>query len=108
MKQRHRRALPVAELYLICDMNGAVSVGKLAPDNSVFPDVERIAVGPSIPLPIFRGGQLRGVLALRELRPRGSGHLLSDKRLAGLKEVDDAVTADREAQRGARIVAGPS
>src|SRR3984893_15398855 len=56
------------------------------------------AVGPSISIPIFEGGQLRGGLVLRESRQREAAIFFQKTVLRAWKEVDDALTAYREAQ----------
>src|ERR1700722_15166197 len=65
----------------------------LSPTSAAF------AVGPSVSLPIFEGGQLRGALALSESRQREAAISFQKTVLRAWKEVDDALTAYREAQR---------
>jgi outer membrane protein TolC len=55
-------------------------------------------VGPSISIPIFEGGRLRGVLTLRESQQREAVIFFQKTVLRAWKEVDDALTAYREAQ----------
>jgi NodT family efflux transporter outer membrane factor (OMF) lipoprotein len=89
----------VASFYPDVTLNGAVSVESLRLTNLFSPTSTAFAVGPSISIPIFEGGQLRGVLALRESRQREAAIFFQKKVLQAWKEVDDAVTAYREAQR---------
>jgi outer membrane protein TolC len=56
------------------------------------------ALGPSISIPIFEGGQLRGTLVLRESQQREAAIFFQKAVLRAWKEVDDALTAYREAQ----------
>jgi outer membrane protein TolC len=56
-------------------------------------------VGPSFSIPIFEGGRLRGALALSEARQREAALLFRETVLRAWKEVDDALTDYREAQR---------
>jgi outer membrane protein TolC len=55
-------------------------------------------VGPSVSIPIFEGGQLKGTLTLRESQQREAAILFQETVLRAWKEVDDAMTAYREAQ----------
>ncbi len=88
----------VASFYPDVTLNGAASVESLRLTNLFSPTSAAFAVGPSISLPIFEGGQLRGALALRESREREVAILFQKTVLQAWKEVDDALTAYREAQ----------
>jgi NodT family efflux transporter outer membrane factor (OMF) lipoprotein len=89
----------VANFYPDVTLNGAVSVESLRLSNLFSPTSAAFAVGPSISIPIFEGGRLRGVLALRESQQRESAVSFQKAVLRAWKEVDDALTAYREAQR---------
>jgi NodT family efflux transporter outer membrane factor (OMF) lipoprotein len=89
----------VASFYPDVALNGAVSVESLRLTNLFSPTSTAFALGPSISLPIFEGGQLRGALALRESRQREAAIFFQKTVLRAWKEVDDALTAYREAQR---------
>ena len=56
-------------------------------------------VGPSISLPIFQGGRLRGELQLRKSQQREAGIAFQRTVLQAWQEVDNALTAYAEAQR---------
>ena len=56
------------------------------------------ALGPSVSIPIFEAGRLRGNLVLRESREREAALIFQKTVLRAWKEVDDAITAYREAQ----------
>jgi NodT family efflux transporter outer membrane factor (OMF) lipoprotein len=88
----------VASFYPDVTLNGAASVESLRLSNLFSPTSAAFAVGPSISIPIFEGGQLRGVLALRESRQREAAIFFQRTVLQAWKEVDDALTAYREAQ----------
>src|SRR5882757_9696429 len=88
----------VANFYPDVTLNGAVSVESLRLTNLFSPTSAAFAVGPSISIPIFEGGQLRGALALRESRQREAAIFFQKTALRAWKEVDDALTAYREAQ----------
>jgi NodT family efflux transporter outer membrane factor (OMF) lipoprotein len=88
----------VASFYPDVTLNGAVSVESLHLSNLFSPASTAFAVGPSISIPIFEGGQLRGGLVLRESRQREAAILFQKTVLRAWKEVDDALTAYREAQ----------
>jgi outer membrane protein TolC len=67
--------------------------------NLFSPASTAFAVGPSISIPIFEGGRLRGTLALRESQQREAAIFFQKAVLRAWKEVDDALMAYREAQR---------
>jgi outer membrane protein TolC len=88
----------VASFYPDLTLNGAASVESLRLTNLFSPTSAAFALGPSISIPIFEGGQLRGALALRESRQREAAIFFQKTVLRAWKEVDDALTAYREAQ----------
>ncbi len=57
------------------------------------------SVGPSIDLPIFEGGRLRGTLHLRESQQRQAALAYEQTVLKAWQEVDDALTTYGEAMR---------
>ena len=63
------------------------------------------SVGPSVTIPIFRGGQLTGELRLRESQQREAAITFQRTVLRAWQEVDDALTAYAEAQARRRDVA---
>src|ERR1700686_1928739 len=89
----------VASFYPDVTLNGALSVESLHLTNLFSPTSAAFVLGPSISLPIFEGGQLRGALALSESRQREAAVFFQKTVLRAWKEVDDALTAYREAQR---------
>jgi len=98
----------VASFYPDVTLNGAASVESLHLSNLFSPASGAFAVGPSISIPIFEGGRLSGALALRESRQREAAIFFQKTVLRAWKEVDDALTAYREAQRSVPILPGPS
>ena len=56
----------VASFYPDVTLNGAATVESLHLSNLFSPASAAFAMGPSISIPIFEGGQLRGALALSE------------------------------------------
>src|SRR6202048_4648868 len=60
----------VASFYPDVTLNGAVSVESLRVTNLFSPTSAAFALGPSVSLPIFEGGRLRGSLELSESRQR--------------------------------------
>ncbi|SHH39704.1 efflux transporter outer membrane subunit [Bradyrhizobium erythrophlei] len=88
----------VASFYPDVTLNGAVSLESLHLSNLFSPTSTAFAVGPSISIPIFEGGRLRGVLTLRESQQREAAIFFQKTVLRAWKEVDDAMTAYREAQ----------
>jgi NodT family efflux transporter outer membrane factor (OMF) lipoprotein len=89
----------VANFYPDVTLNGAVSVESLRLSNLFSPTSGAFALGPSVSIPIFEGGQLKGNLVLRESRQREAAIFFQKTALRAWKEVDDALTAYREAQR---------
>jgi NodT family efflux transporter outer membrane factor (OMF) lipoprotein len=88
----------VADFYPDVTLNGAVNLESLHLSNLFTPASTAFAVGPSISIPIFEGGRLRGALALRESRQREAAIFFQKTVLQAWKEVDDALTAYRESQ----------
>jgi NodT family efflux transporter outer membrane factor (OMF) lipoprotein len=95
----------VASFYPDVTLNGAANLESLHLSNLFSPTSAAFAVGPSISVPIFEGGRLRGTLALRESRQREAAIFFHKTVLRAWKEVDDALTAYREAQRRREDVA---
>src|ERR1700757_772851 len=89
----------VANFYPDVTLNGTVGVESFQLSNLFNPASTAFAVGPSISIPIFEGGQLRGALELRESQQRETAIAFQKTVLHAWKEVDDALTAYREAQR---------
>jgi NodT family efflux transporter outer membrane factor (OMF) lipoprotein len=88
----------VASFYPDVTLNGASSVESLRLSNLFTPTSTAFALGPSISIPIFEGGRLRGTLELRESQQREAAIFFQKTVLRAWKEVDDALTAYREAQ----------
>lgn len=61
-------------------------------------------VGPSISLPIFQGGRLRGTLELRKSQAREAALQFRRVLLRAWQELDDALTGFAEAQARAELV----
>jgi outer membrane protein TolC len=66
--------------------------------NLFSPTSTAFSLGPSVSIPIFEAGRLRGNLVLRESREREAALIFQKTVLRAWKEVDDAITAYREAQ----------
>jgi NodT family efflux transporter outer membrane factor (OMF) lipoprotein len=89
----------VANFYPDVTLNGTVNLESLHLSNLFIPASTAFAVGPSISIPIFEGGRLRGALALSESQQREAAVFFQETVLRAWKEVDDALTHYREAQR---------
>jgi NodT family efflux transporter outer membrane factor (OMF) lipoprotein len=89
----------VADFYPDVTLNGALSEESLSLSNLFSPNSLAFTLGPSISLPIFEGGRLRGTLALRESQQREAAIAFQKTVLQAWREVDDALTAFAEAQR---------
>jgi NodT family efflux transporter outer membrane factor (OMF) lipoprotein len=86
----------VADFYPDVTLNGTVGVDSLHLFNLAS---TAFVVGPSISIPIFEGGRLRGALTLSESKQREAAVFFQETVLRAWKEVDDALTRYREAQR---------
>jgi NodT family efflux transporter outer membrane factor (OMF) lipoprotein len=89
----------VANFYPDVTLNGTVGVESFQLSNLFAPNSLIFAVGPSISIPIFEGGRLLGTLELRESQQREAAIFFQKTVLRAWKEVDDALTDYREAQR---------
>jgi NodT family efflux transporter outer membrane factor (OMF) lipoprotein len=89
----------VANFYPDVTLNGNVNVESFHVSNLFTPTSTVFAVGPAISIPIFEGGQLLGNLELRESQQREAAISFQKTVLRAWKEVDDALTDYREAQR---------
>ncbi len=58
-----------------------------------------VQIGPSLSIPLFRGGQLTGQLHVRQSQQREAAIAFQQTVLRAWREVDDALTAYAEAQR---------
>src|ERR1700688_1123536 len=97
----------VASFYPDVTLNGALGVESLHLTNLFSPTSAAFVLGPSISIPIFEGGRLRGSLALRESQQREAAIIFQKTVLRAWKEVDDAITAYREAKPRRGNAAGP-
>lgn len=88
----------VANFYPDVTLNGFVNVESLHLSNLFSLSSTAFAVGPAVSIPIFEGGRLRGTLELRESQQREAAVIFQKTVLRAWKEVDDALTAYREAQ----------
>jgi NodT family efflux transporter outer membrane factor (OMF) lipoprotein len=89
----------VANFYPDVTLNGTAGVESFQLSNLFTPNSVIFAVGPSISIPIFEGGRLLGALELRESQQREAAISFQKTVLRAWKEVDDALTDYREAQR---------
>jgi NodT family efflux transporter outer membrane factor (OMF) lipoprotein len=89
----------VANFYPDVTLNGNIDVESLHLSNLFNLTSTAFAVGPSISIPIFEGGRLRGTLELRESKQREAAIFFQKTVLQAWREVDDALTAYRESQR---------
>src|SRR6202790_2410853 len=77
----------VASFYPDVTLNCAVGVESLHLTNLFSPTSTAFALGPSVSIPIFEGGQLRGALALSESRQREAAIFFRKTVLRAWKEV---------------------
>jgi outer membrane protein TolC len=93
----------VAQFYPDVSLIGNLNVQSLNLSNLFTPASTQWNVGPSISIPIFEGGRLRGNLLLHESQQREAAINFHKAVLQAWQEVDNALTAYTEAQhrRGA-------
>jgi NodT family efflux transporter outer membrane factor (OMF) lipoprotein len=89
----------VADFYPSVSLTGNVGLQGLHVLNAFSLPSHFFDVGPTITVPIFRGGQLRGTLKLRESQQREAVLTFQQTVLNAWREVDDGLTAYAQAQR---------
>ncbi len=94
-----------AEFYPDVTLNGSVELQSLRLRDAFSLYSRAFDLGPSVSLPIFQGGRLRGTLRLRESQQREAAITFRRTLLQAWQEVDNALTAFAEAQARERQVA---
>jgi NodT family efflux transporter outer membrane factor (OMF) lipoprotein len=95
-----------ADFYPRISLNGSAGFQSLQLTNLADWASGQFVVGPSITLPIFEGGRLKGTLQLREAQQQEAAIVYRRTVLEAWREVDDALIAyDAEQQRHARLEA---
>ncbi|RYC29250.1 efflux transporter outer membrane subunit [Lichenibacterium minor] len=89
----------VASFYPDVTLNGQTNLQSLHLSNLFVLASNSFNVGPSVSIPIFEGGRLRGNLSLRESQQREAAVAFQRTVLSAFREVDDALTAYAQAQR---------
>ncbi|SIT43425.1 RND efflux system, outer membrane lipoprotein, NodT family [Paraburkholderia ribeironis] len=98
-----------ADFYPRITLNGSAGFQSLQLSNLGSWASGQFVVGPSITLPIFEGGRLKGTLALREAQQQEAAIVYRQTVLHAWREVDDAlVTYDAEQRRRDRLVTAVS
>ena len=96
----------VADFYPSVSLTGAYGVQSLS-TNHLFDYASRMFnAGPTVSLPLFEGGRLRGVLQLRRSQQREAALAYRKTVLQAWREVDDALTAYAEIQHRQANVQG--
>ena len=88
-----------AEFYPDVNLIGDVNVQSLTLKKLFHAASTQWTLGPTITIPIFEGGRLRGNLALKESRHREAAIEFQKALLRAWQEVDDALTAYAQAQK---------
>ena len=88
-----------AEFYPDVNLVGDFNVQSLTLKQLFRASSTQWTLGPTITIPIFEGGRLRGNLALKELRHREAAIDFQKVLLRAWQEVDDALTAYAQAQK---------
>lgn len=93
-----------ADFYPRISLNGSAGFQSLQLSNLADWASGQFVVGPSITLPIFEGGRLKGTLHLREAQQQEAAILYKRTVLEAWREVDDAlVNYDAEQRRRERL-----
>jgi NodT family efflux transporter outer membrane factor (OMF) lipoprotein len=93
-----------ADFYPRISLNGSAGFQSLQLSNLADWASGQFVVGPSITMPIFEGGRLKGTLQLREAQQQEAAIVYKQTVLQAWREVDDAlVTYDAEQQRRDRL-----
>jgi NodT family efflux transporter outer membrane factor (OMF) lipoprotein len=88
-----------AEFYPDVNLIGDINVQSITAKKLFRASSTQWILGPTITIPIFEGGRLRGNLALKESRHREAAIEFQKTLLRAWQEVDDALTAYAEAQK---------
>ncbi len=89
----------VADFFPRITLSGSLSLQALQFKNLGTWDARQYALGPSITLPIFEGGRLRGTLRLRQAEQQEAAINYQSTVLQALHDVDNALTAYADEQR---------
>ncbi len=89
----------VADFFPRVTLSGSLSLQALQFKNLGTWDARQYALGPSITLPIFEGGRLRGTLRLRQAQQQEAAISYQSTVLQALHDVDNALTAYADEQR---------
>jgi outer membrane protein TolC len=93
-----------ADFYPRISLNGSAGFQSLQLSNLADWASGQFVIGPSITLPIFEGGRLKGTLHLREAQQQEAAIVYKRTVLAAWREVDDAlVLYDAEQRRNERL-----
>lgn len=92
----------VAEFYPDVTLMGTVALQGLRFKDAFSLYARAFQVGPSVSIPIFEGGRLRGTLRMRQSQQREAAIAFRHTLLQAWQEVDNALTAYAEAQ-GRRV-----
>jgi NodT family efflux transporter outer membrane factor (OMF) lipoprotein len=89
----------MADFYPRVSLSGNVGLQGLSIENAFGLPSRSYNVGPTISVPLFKGGQLRGTLELRQSQQREAVTFFQKTVLNAWKEVDDNLTSFAQAQR---------
>ena len=89
----------VADFYPDVKLTGSFDIESLRAQDAFQWYSRAFQVGPSVSIPIFQGGRLRGTLRLRQSQQRQAAITFHRTVLQAFQEVDNALTAYAEAQR---------
>jgi NodT family efflux transporter outer membrane factor (OMF) lipoprotein len=95
----------IASFYPDISLTGSFGLQGLQFANAFTLQDRFFSLGPTIDLPIFEGGRLRGTLRLRRSQQREAALAYRNTVLQAWEDVDDALTAYAEAQKRRSLVA---
>ena len=93
-----RHGVAVADFYPRVNLLGAFGTQSLSTSNLFQWSSRMFTAGPSVTVPLFEGGQLRGQLELRKAEEREAALSFHQAVLQAWHDVDNALTAYAEAQ----------
>jgi outer membrane protein TolC len=95
-----------ADFYPQITLTGSLGAQSLALSNLGDWASHQFVVGPSISLPIFQGGRLKGTLQLRKAQQQEAAIVFQKTVLQAWREVDDALSAYDTEQRRRDLLTG--
>ena len=87
-----------ASFYPDITLTGSIGTQSLSASDFFMPAAKYFQLGPTLNVPLFEGGRLRGMLHLRQSQQKEAALAYRQSVLNAWREVDDAMTAYAQAQ----------